>query len=93
MPRVSFATWAASAAAAADRAPGLVDGRRSKSRQRIDAPAQVIRERLSVFDRRKRGEGDRRADRNRQRRAYASLDFMEDERKPDCLTHVARNLE
>ena len=59
----------------------------------IDARAQIICERLSVFDRRKRGEGDRRADPNRQRRANASFDFMEDERKPDGLTHMARNLE
>ena len=65
----------------------------SKPRQRIDARAQFVGERLTVPDRGYRGEGDRRADHDWEAGADASLNFVEDERQAQRQAEMTGDLE
>lgn len=71
----------------------LLRRRGRKPRQRIDALAQVIGDRLPVFESGKGCEWDRRSDRNRESGPDARLHLVENERKPEGEAHVTRDLE
>ena len=62
-------------------------------RQRIDARAQLVGERLPVFDCGEGRERDRRSDRDGERCSDTRLDLMEDQREAKRQAHMARDLE
>ena len=72
---------------------GMFDPSRRVPREAVDPVAQIVRERLPVLDPGDGGEGNGRADRDRQRCPDAGSDLVEDQRDAQRIAEVAGDLE